>query len=431
MKRIVIACIAACFLIALGGEQHVWAAQDDEPYLIKVNRYYNTITIYEKDVDGSYTKPIKAMACSVGAAGTQTLTGTFRTQEKYRWKALIGDVWGQYSTRIVGGILFHSVYYYQYNNPGTLATRQYNKLGSAASHGCIRLTVEDAKWIYDHCPIGTTVTIYDDKNSPGPLGKPKTITLPLHVCWDPTDPNDNNPYKDSMPVISGVRNLTVAYGDEADLLKEIKAISSLGTDITASVVVEGNVDVYTSGNYQITYAVTDEFMRTAREEITVTVDDLPTKPVFQGIREKYINGDVTLDRAFALDGVEVYSANQKQNKDIIEVSIKQIDEKTYSISYYTCIGDQSTLEETKFYIDKEPPLLSGIMNRVLNKGQIPDRAFALYYVSASDEGMELSKEDIEVTIDKNMDGSFFITYEVTDKAQNVTTQYALFTYLEF
>jgi len=35
-----------------------------------------------------------------------------------------------------------------------------NKLGSPASHGCIRLKVEDARWIYNNCPAGTTVTVY-------------------------------------------------------------------------------------------------------------------------------------------------------------------------------------------------------------------------------------------------------------------------------
>ena len=38
--------------------------------------------------------------------------------------------------------------------------RQVYKLGSKASHGCVRLSVEDAKWIYNHCPAGTTITVY-------------------------------------------------------------------------------------------------------------------------------------------------------------------------------------------------------------------------------------------------------------------------------
>ena len=34
-------------------------------------------------------------------------------------------------------------------------------LGQKASHGCIRLKVKDAKWIYDTCPEGTTVVIQE------------------------------------------------------------------------------------------------------------------------------------------------------------------------------------------------------------------------------------------------------------------------------
>ena len=34
-------------------------------------------------------------------------------------------------------------------------------LGRKASHGCIRLKIDDAKWIYDNCPYGTTVVIQE------------------------------------------------------------------------------------------------------------------------------------------------------------------------------------------------------------------------------------------------------------------------------
>ena len=43
----------------------------------------------------------------------------------------------------------------------TLCTDKYNKLGQQASMGCVRLTVEDAKWIAENCAEGTTVEIYD------------------------------------------------------------------------------------------------------------------------------------------------------------------------------------------------------------------------------------------------------------------------------
>jgi lipoprotein-anchoring transpeptidase ErfK/SrfK len=35
-----------------------------------------------------------------------------------------------------------------------------NKLGVPASHGCIRLEIENAKWIYYNIPIGTPVNIH-------------------------------------------------------------------------------------------------------------------------------------------------------------------------------------------------------------------------------------------------------------------------------
>ena len=48
--------------------------------------------------------------------------------------------------------------------------------GTAASMGCVRMTVEDAKWIYDNCKSGTTVEFYSSEN-PGPLGKPEAMKI--------------------------------------------------------------------------------------------------------------------------------------------------------------------------------------------------------------------------------------------------------------
>ena len=68
-----------------------------------------------------------------------------------------------------------------------LSAAEYNKLGSPASHGCVRLTVRDAKWIYDNCGLGTKVTISDTADTP--FDKPSTPKIPASQNWDPTDPN--------------------------------------------------------------------------------------------------------------------------------------------------------------------------------------------------------------------------------------------------
>lgn len=168
--------------------------KSDAPYLLKVNRKQNIVIAYAKDDNGDYTKPYKAMVCSVGLDGA-TPTGTYTTSDKYTWRLLSGNVYGQYATRITGHILFHSVPYFT-QSKSDLEYDEYNKLGQPASLGCIRLSVADAKWIYDNCPKGTTVTIYDSDQKE-PLEKP----TPIHIdtndsrrVWDPTDPDSNNPW---------------------------------------------------------------------------------------------------------------------------------------------------------------------------------------------------------------------------------------------
>lgn len=164
------------------------------PYYIKINRMQNCITVYTPDENGEYSIPYKAMVCSTGLYNA-TPSGTYQISTKYRWRELYGGVYGQYATRIHGAILFHSVPYYTKSNDN-LCTDKYNKLGQQASMGCVRLTTEDAKWIADNCPSGTSVEIYDDED-PGPLGKPEAVKIDaddVNRGWDPTDPDENNPW---------------------------------------------------------------------------------------------------------------------------------------------------------------------------------------------------------------------------------------------
>ena len=128
--------------------------------------------------------------------GTNTPIGTFKTTKGYTWGALFGGVYGQYSTRITGHILFHSVPYYK-KDPSTLEWQEYNKLGTKASAGCIRMRVIDAKWIFDNIPAGTKVKIYDGSIPKGII-KPSYAKIKSdspNKGWDPTDPDKNNPWK--------------------------------------------------------------------------------------------------------------------------------------------------------------------------------------------------------------------------------------------
>ena len=87
---------------------------------------------------------------------------------------------------------------------------EFNLLGTRASLGCIRLAVVDVKWIYDNCPLGTPVIIYNDADDPGPMGKPGTIyTDPADTekrGWDPTDPDPANPWDDAFESGTAIRS---------------------------------------------------------------------------------------------------------------------------------------------------------------------------------------------------------------------------------
>lgn len=238
-------------------------------YSIKVNRQMNCVTVYTYDSKGKYTIPIRAMVCSCGLNGG-TILGDFKIYFQKEWNALLNDVYGHYVSGISGNYLFHSVPYYS-TDENKLETEEYNKLGSDGSLGCVRLAVADSKWIYENCPVGTPVTIYDDSN-PGPLGKPESMHIAdLNNGWDPTDDDKNNPYLIQKPQISGVSDRTINVGDDFDILDGVSAVDTCGNDITDKMVITGNVISSKAGEYKVTYEVEDAMHRTAREDIVITV----------------------------------------------------------------------------------------------------------------------------------------------------------------
>ena len=239
------------------------------PYYIKVNRQANCVTVYTLDADGNYTVPIKAMTCSVGL-NNSTRLGVSKISDRYAWRYLFGNVYGQYAVRFNGHILFHSVPYMTSTND-TLKEGQFNLLGEPASLGCVRLCVADVKWIYDNCARGTTVEVYDSPD-PGPLGKPSMPKInpnSPYRGWDPTDPNPANPWLQGVVTIYGVTNVTVTAGQSVDLLAGVSATDVDGMGI--GVTVNGDVNFGVPGTYNITYSATGVLGSIANVPATVTV----------------------------------------------------------------------------------------------------------------------------------------------------------------
>ncbi len=248
-------------------------AKNMPKYKIRINKQCCVVTVY-KCVKGKY-RPKKAMICS---PGPYTPIGTFSLGEKSRWGTLMGPSYGQYCARITGRVLFHSVWYYSCNKTAQ-CYREYNRLGTLASHGCVRLTVADAKWIFDKVPSGTPITIYNSPK-PGPLGKPMAIKVNGYSGWDPTDPDENNPYRKMKPKITGVKKVRkLKFGVKFKAKKGVKAVNSTGFDATKLMKVTvhyhppylnhyiwvNKVNTKLPGQYKIKYSITDEIGHKAKK----------------------------------------------------------------------------------------------------------------------------------------------------------------------
>lgn len=251
--------------------------KENYPYYIRVNRLANCVTVYKKDANGKYTVPVKSMICSVGLTG-ETPLGVTKIKARYLWRPLFGGTYGQYTVRFNGHILFHSVPYTKISKDA-LKQGEYNKLGMPASQGCIRLTVADAKWIYDNCKNGTKVEVYESTD-PGPLGKPTITEISEdspYAGWDPTDPDAKNPWKKGQITIKGVKDIVVKQNDTINYKDGVSAIDVDGMPL--EVIVLNKVDTKAPGVYTITYSATGVTgTKTVTAKVMVNAINLPEIP---------------------------------------------------------------------------------------------------------------------------------------------------------
>ena len=135
---------------------------DRDTYTVEVDITNQITTVYRN----SDRRIVRQMICSTGI-DNYTPLGTFNMEQtrpetdRQEWYYIVKfKCFVKYATRIKGGILFHSIPYAE-KDMGTIDLDALAQLGSKASHGCIRLMWEDARWISENCPVGTTVKIFN------------------------------------------------------------------------------------------------------------------------------------------------------------------------------------------------------------------------------------------------------------------------------
>lgn len=187
LKKVLGLIIIAAFVFSLFPAETAFASDelkntDPEKYYIVLDTKNEIVTVYEKDKNGKYTKIVRRFLCTSGKTegkmipdpetgeliddpenpATPTPSGIWKIggRERFGKFAAFGGTYARYWTQIVEGSFFHSIMFDK-RNVNTMQSSAYRNMGTRASHGCVRLYVEDAKWLYYYACPGTTIEVTD------------------------------------------------------------------------------------------------------------------------------------------------------------------------------------------------------------------------------------------------------------------------------
>lgn len=112
---------------------------------IDVNVTTQTLSAYEGD------KLVFTTKVSTGVRRYPTVLGRFRIRTKLRSQTMVGP--GYYLPNVPYVMYFYAGY-------AIHGTYWHNDFGRPRSHGCVNLSIPDAKWLYEWAPIGTLVVTH-------------------------------------------------------------------------------------------------------------------------------------------------------------------------------------------------------------------------------------------------------------------------------
>jgi lipoprotein-anchoring transpeptidase ErfK/SrfK len=133
---------------------------DEYPVVLVAERYAYKLHLYKRlELAKSYT-------VAVGAVGFDTPAGLYHIQNKAvdpAWSVPNSDWAGDLAGTVVpGGVPENPLkerWLGIFDGAGIHGTDQTYSLGTAASHGCIRMGIPDVIELYDQVPVGTPIYI--------------------------------------------------------------------------------------------------------------------------------------------------------------------------------------------------------------------------------------------------------------------------------
>lgn len=167
---------------------------------------------------------------SKGRRGTpwETPTGTYEVQTKEaNHFSSMGHVWMPYSLQVYGNYFIHG---WPYESDGTPVPRGY-------SGGCIRLSTEDAKKVYEFASLGTPVYVKEDDQAieqsvsddaikiyPAPLPQASAASYLVVDMKTGAVLLEKNA-QDTFPIASVTKLMTAIVGSESIFLERVATVS--------------------------------------------------------------------------------------------------------------------------------------------------------------------------------------------------------------
>ncbi|MBC2263962.1 DUF5011 domain-containing protein [Listeria booriae] len=250
-----------------------------------------------------------------------------------------------------------------------------------------------------------------------------------HVTYSVTDSDGNTTTKqvtvtvtsNDAPTIEATDH-TLKKGAKFDPMADVTATDAEDGNLTKDIKITANdVDTSQEGTYHVTYSVTDSDDNTTTKQITVTVtsNDAPTIEAT----------DHTLKKGTKFDPMSEVSATDKEDGDMtkdIKITANDVDtsqEGTYHVTYSVTDSDDNTTtkEITVTVTSNDAPTIEAT-DHTLKKGIEFD---PMSEVSATDKEDGNLTKDIKITandVDTTQEGTYSVTYSVTDSDNNTTTK---------
>ena len=170
---ILCAALVLCSALMIPGRANAMdELKNDDPdkYYILLDLRNQIVTVFEQDENGEYTKVVRRFLCASGRTdvdeadpedeATPTPRGIWKIggRERFGKFANFSASYARYWVQIVGSIYFHSLLFSK-RSVDSMERQAYSDMGNKVSHGCVRLYVEDARWLYYYACPGTTVEV--------------------------------------------------------------------------------------------------------------------------------------------------------------------------------------------------------------------------------------------------------------------------------